>query len=61
MLETVDTVVQRTNLSAGWIRRLARRGDIPGAQKLGRDWVIPATWIPSPRPMGRPRRKQSQP
>lgn len=30
--------------SSATVRRLALRGKIPGAQKIGRDWVIPREW-----------------
>ncbi len=47
----------RLGISRGRVAVLLRAGRIPGAQKLGRDWIIPdeaALEAVAVRPVGRP-------
>lgn len=45
----VDAVVQKTGLAKRTIQKMAQRGDIPGAAKLGSTWTFDriklARWI----------------
>lgn len=43
---SVTETAKRFRLSTAWVRRLAQRGEIPGALKIGRTYAIPATWRP---------------
>lgn len=57
MLENLMTVKDAAaflKLSAGRIRQLCIKGELPGAQKVGNTWVIPRTSIEAyePGPQG---------
>ena len=55
---SLATAVGQDGRSLAWIRKLCAAGRIPGAQKMGRDWMLPAhTRLPKP-PRGRPRSKK---
>lgn len=41
-LITVSEYAEKLGLSAGSVRQKCQRGTLPGAVKVGRDWVIPA-------------------
>src|SRR5277367_2025151 len=38
---TVAEAAAEMTVTQGYVRRLARRGDLNGAEKPGRDWLIP--------------------
>lgn len=38
---TVAEAAAEMTVTQGYVRRLARRGDLSGAEKPGRDWLIP--------------------
>ena len=38
---TVAEVAAEMTVTQGYVRRLARRGEFDGAEKHGRDWIIP--------------------
>lgn len=40
-LLTLRALARRDGRSIVWLRALCAAGRIPGAQKLGRDWVVP--------------------
>ena len=49
----VQDVAVKLGLGRERVRQLLRRGTIPGAQKVGRDWLIPADApLPFIRPVG---------
>jgi len=54
-LESTAQAATRLHLTPGRIVQLATAGDIPGAIKPGRDWLIPSTWkYTTRRPRGCP-------
>ena len=59
---TVAEVADRLNLTVGRIRVLCREGRFAGAQKIGRDWGIPASALETytPQPPGRQTRAQKR-
>ena len=54
---SVEDAAAELGRSIAWVRRLAQNGRLPGAEKVGRDWIIPkaavAGWKPESR--GRPK------
>ena len=44
--ETLQQVSARAGYSVEGLRKLAVKGRIPGAAKVGRVWIIPAGWTP---------------
>lgn len=42
---STDQAATRLGCTQGWVRKLARRGGIPGAIKQGRDWWIPSETV----------------
>jgi len=42
-LFTVREAARRLGVHETYVRRLAREGRLPGARKVGRDWLIPAS------------------
>ena len=44
--ETLQQVSARAGYSVEGLRKLAAKGRIPGAAKVGRVWIIPAGWTP---------------
>jgi hypothetical protein len=50
----VQKAAKKLGFSAVYLRKLARMGRVQGAQKLGRDWLIPSPprVLPSERPRG---------
>lgn len=60
---TTNQAAARAGCTALWIRKLAREGKIPGAQKIGRDWMIPEESVSSlmkKSRMGRPRKGEGE-
>ena len=45
--ESVDEAAARTGWSPSGIRKLLRAGGVPGAQRVGRQWVVPAGFVPT--------------
>ncbi len=41
--ESADEAARRWGISARWVQALCRSRRIPGAQRLGRVWLIPRT------------------
>ena len=58
MDELINTAeaAQRLGISEDWIRKLCAQGRIPGAKKIGRDWLIPVGARIEPTGLGRPLR-----
>ncbi|HRY19575.1 MAG TPA: hypothetical protein P5149_14375 [Candidatus Competibacteraceae bacterium] len=44
--ESCTEAALRVGFTRTWVKRLANRGDIPGAYRIGRAWAIPSTWEP---------------
>jgi len=40
---TLEEIARRTGLNPGTLRRIARRGGLPGAYKLGGRWLVRRT------------------
>jgi hypothetical protein len=57
LLTAADTAA-RLQVSLRWVQTLCKSARVPGARKVGRDWLIPAAVLPHiPRqPRGRPRK-----
>jgi excisionase family DNA binding protein len=51
---SVQAAAAALGVSARHVRRLARKGRLRGAQKPGRDWLIPSPVIVLPVSRGRP-------
>ncbi|MGV3721995.1 MAG: helix-turn-helix domain-containing protein [Actinomycetota bacterium] len=51
---------EKLNISTARVRQLAGQGRLPGAQRVGRDWVIPAEAVEKfePLPPHRPRKRE---
>ena len=49
--ETTIEASARTGISLTTIYTYCRRGKIDGAQKVGRDWIIPVVWNPDETPL----------
>lgn len=50
---TVKQLAAATGRHPSYFTLLAQRGRIPGALKIGRDWMIPAAWpVPPLKPRG---------
>ena len=62
-LELAPQACTTTEIAAQWgvtpkrVRQLCQAGRIPGAQKIGRDWVIPADAAVTPGSRGPQRRR----
>lgn len=41
---SIKQVAERQKLSRAWVHRLAASGQIPGAEKVGATWIVPAEW-----------------
>ena len=55
LLQTVEEYSQAAGVCKQRIGQLLRAGRIPGARKIGRDWLIPTGTVWDMRPPGRPR------
>jgi hypothetical protein len=55
-LITAAVAADRLGVSPRWLAKLCSLGRIPGARKLGRDWLIPAGAKIEPTGLGRPLR-----
>lgn len=55
-LITAAVAADRLGVSARWLAKLCADGRIPGARKLGRDWLIPPGAQIAPTGLGRPLR-----
>ena len=42
---TVKQAARDMGRSPRWVRVMAQRGDLPGATRIGRDWLIPAAAV----------------
>lgn len=52
--QSVNEAAQRIKRCPQRVRKLAAAGRIPGAVKLGKTWLIPASWNYAPMPIGNP-------
>ena len=57
-LLTIPQAAEQLGIAQPTLRQLAREGQIPGATKQGRDWLIPEASLPDipVRAHGRPRK-----
>jgi len=53
---SIPETARKNKLSVAWVRRLAMDGRVAGAVKVGRQWIIPATWTPPILKRGKPKR-----
>jgi len=53
---SVTEAAKKHGLSKAWVGRLVQNGRIEGAVKVGRQWIIPATWTPPILKRGKPKR-----
>lgn len=62
----VADAARRLDVTADWVRKLCRRGSLPGAALVGQTWVIPQEALDEfqrrgPLPRGRPSKARRQP
>jgi hypothetical protein len=52
----ITVAAEILNLSTARLRQLCAKGRMPGAKKIGRDWLLPKTPTIAPGVIGRPRK-----